>query len=273
MYAISSGAIIGIGVAALVVLAVLVLVVTSRRSDVRGAGALSRETRARDKGTRGEAGALATGREVERAARQATLVKAPEQAVEEWVAPDPEQVGVSRRHFLNVSAVTLMTASLGGFGAAVLAFLWPSGTSGFGGKVPVGKLEDIIAAIKLGNGFGYYPSARAWITAYPAAGRRSITINLQGCYVNRTFSLVQQFFPLEFVRAILDDGAWVIPIAIDTRFRETRRSRSAGNEWKPSSMSGFRPSAGIRASRGIFLRFSRRDRSDRRRMQTVSANV
>ena len=89
---------------------------------------------------------------------------------EEWVAPDPEQVGVSRRHFLNVSAVTLMTASLGCFGAAVLAFLWPSGTSGFGGKVPVGKLEDIIAAIKLGNGFGYYPSARAWITAYPAAG-------------------------------------------------------------------------------------------------------
>ena len=169
MYAISSGAIVGIGIAAIVVFAALVLLVTARRSDVRGAGALSRETRARDAGIAATTDHVATGREVEQAARAVAIVKAPETVLEPWTPPDAEQIGVTRRHFLNVSAITLMTASLGAFGAAVLGFLWPSGSGGFGGKVPVGKLEDIIARIKLGGGFGYFPEARAWITEYPSA--------------------------------------------------------------------------------------------------------
>ena len=173
MFAISSGAIVGIGIAAVVVLAVVVLLVTSRRSDVRGAGALSRETVNRDAGSPGapDVAAPATGREVERAAHTPSteLVKATNLVPVPWVPPDAEQVGVTRRHFLNVSTVTLMTASLGGFGAACIAFLWPSGTGGFGGKVPVGKLGDIKARIELGDGFGYFPEARAWITEYPAA--------------------------------------------------------------------------------------------------------
>ena len=51
MYAISSGAIVGIAIAAAVVLGALLVVVTARRSDVRGAGALSRETKTRDRAT------------------------------------------------------------------------------------------------------------------------------------------------------------------------------------------------------------------------------
>jgi len=169
MYAISSGAIVGIGIAAAVVLAALVVVVTARRSDVRGAGALSRETKSRDKASSVAAAAPATGREVERAARAGGVVTATETAPVTWTPPDADQLGVTRRHFMNISTITLMTASLGGFGAACIAFLWPSGSGGFGGKVPIGKLEDVIATIKQGNGFGYFPSARAWVTQYPSS--------------------------------------------------------------------------------------------------------
>jgi cytochrome b6-f complex iron-sulfur subunit len=169
MFAISSGAIVGIGIAVVVVLAALVVVVTARRSDVRGAGALSHETISRDKSSAVAVVSGPTGREVEAAARATALATTPEVAPVPWTAPDPEQIGMNRRHFLNVSAITLMTASLGGFGAAVLAFLWPSSTGGFGGKVPIGKLSDIIATIKQGNGFGYFPNARAWVTQYPSS--------------------------------------------------------------------------------------------------------
>jgi len=168
IYAISSGAIVGIGVAAAVVFGALVVVVTARRSDVRGAGALSRETKSRDRATAVVGAAAVSGREVERAARSTEIAVASDNAPVEWTPPDAEQIGVSRRHFLNVSAITLMTASLGGFGAAVLAFLWPSGTGGFGGKVPIGKVDDVLATIKQGKGFGYFPNARAWVTEYPA---------------------------------------------------------------------------------------------------------
>ena len=169
MYAISSGAIVGIGIAAAVVLAALVVVVTARRSDVRGAGALSRETKSRDKSSTVTAAAPVSGREVERSARSGGVATVTETATETWTPPDAEQVGVTRRHFLNVSSITLMTASLGGFGAAVIAFLWPSGTGGFGGKVPIGKVDDVLAVIKQGKGFGYFPNARAWVTEYPTS--------------------------------------------------------------------------------------------------------
>lgn len=169
MYAISSGAIVGIGIAAAVVLAALVVVVTARRSDVRGAGALSRETKSRDKASAVSAAVPQSGKDVERAARGGGVATVTETAPVVWTAPDPEQVGVTRRHFLNVSAITLMTASIGSFGAAVIAWLWPSGAGGFGGKVPIGKVDDVLAVIKQGKGFGYFPNARAWVTEYPAS--------------------------------------------------------------------------------------------------------
>ena len=45
----SSAVIIALAVAAIVVLFAVVLLVTARKADVRGAGALSRETRRRDR--------------------------------------------------------------------------------------------------------------------------------------------------------------------------------------------------------------------------------
>src|SRR3954451_1099673 len=111
----SSTAVILIAVVALVVLFGIVLLTAARRSDVRGAGALSRETRRRDKDAEIDA-PIATGREVERAAsaaRTATLVRAEPTTPVVWVAPDEEAIGVSRRQFLNRATVTLMSAGLG----------------------------------------------------------------------------------------------------------------------------------------------------------------
>ena len=63
-----------------------------------------------------------------------------------------------------------MSASIGAFTAAsFVAFLWPSGTGGFGGKVTVGKLGNIQDGIKQGGGFFYAPEAKSWITEYPSS--------------------------------------------------------------------------------------------------------
>jgi cytochrome b6-f complex iron-sulfur subunit len=48
-------------------------------------------------------------------------------------AARPEHIGVTRRQFFNRSIVTLMGLGLSGFGAAVLAFLWPQ-SGGFGSR-------------------------------------------------------------------------------------------------------------------------------------------
>ena len=61
-----------------------------------------------------------------------------------------------------------MSFSLAAFGAAVIGFLWPKQGGGFGGKIAVGKLDDIQADINAGKGFGYLPEARMWVTNYPS---------------------------------------------------------------------------------------------------------
>ena len=86
-----------------------------------------------------------------------------------WTPPDPEAIGESRRQFFNRATVTLMSVGLVTFAAsAFVAFLWPTGTGGFGGQVNVGKLGNIKDGIKQGGGFFYAAEARSWITEYPA---------------------------------------------------------------------------------------------------------
>jgi cytochrome b6-f complex iron-sulfur subunit len=167
----SNAAIIVIVVAAAVVLAAVAFVTAAKRSDVRGAGALSRETRRRDKDVEIDLPAAPTGREVELAAvgaRSLGLAKVQSQAPALWVPPDPEAIGVSRRQFFNRATVGLMGAGLTTFAAAgFVAFLWPTGSSGFGGKVGIGKLSEIIQSIRTSGGFFYTSEARAWVTEYP----------------------------------------------------------------------------------------------------------
>lgn len=162
----STGTIIAIVIIAAVVLGAIVVFTTVRSTDVRGAGALSRETRSRDK--KADIGAtVATGREVEATAKSSALVKAAPVEVAPWVAPDEEALGVSRRMFFNRAAVTLMSASLGAFGASLLAFLWKGASGGFGSKITVGKVDDVIQSIRSNKGFLYLSEARAWVTEYP----------------------------------------------------------------------------------------------------------
>ena len=167
----SPAVIIVIAVAALVVLAAVVLLTAARRSDVRGAGALSKETRRRDTASTVVGTDAPSGRDVERAAseaREAALRPAP-RALAEFRAPDPEEIGVSRRQFLNRATVSLMSAGLGTFAAAgFVAFLWPTAAPVFGGKVNVGKLDDILASIRSNGGFFYSSSARSYVTSYPS---------------------------------------------------------------------------------------------------------
>jgi len=153
-----------IAAAVLVVLAAVVVLTAARRKD--STGVLSRETRSRD--AAGEQSAK--GREYEReavTARSTALAVPPSVAVAPFSPPDPEVIGVSRRQFFNRATVTLMSAGLGGFGAAVIGFLWKGAEGGFGSKINAGKLTDIVAGIRSNKGFLYVPEARAWVTEYP----------------------------------------------------------------------------------------------------------
>jgi cytochrome b6-f complex iron-sulfur subunit len=172
----NSSSVIVIAVGAVVVLAALAFVTLARRSDVRGAGALSAETVRRDATARASSSEPVTTRtaavaEAEGVSARVGVALAPVQedsGLTPWIPPDADAIGVSRRQFFNRASISLMGASIGTFSAAsMVAFLWPTKTGGFGGKVPIGRYDDIVAGIRTGNGFFYAPDARAWLTQYP----------------------------------------------------------------------------------------------------------
>ena len=173
----STAAIIAIAIGVVVVLGAVSFFTLARRSDVRGAGALSGETVQRDKSARRSAEPVSTqttAADVEaaglasRTSSTAVAVR-PETEVVAWTPPDPDVIGVSRRQFFNRATVSLMSVSLAGFAAAsFVAFLWPSGTGGFGGAITVGKVGNIKDGINQGGGFFYAAEARSWVTEYPA---------------------------------------------------------------------------------------------------------
>jgi cytochrome b6-f complex iron-sulfur subunit len=169
-----------IAIPVLVVLAGVLLFATARRRDTGEAiGALARETRKRDRGSVAvldrETDAPVTGREVERAAalerREGgkALATVGATAPVAWVPPDPEALDITRRQFMNRGIVTFFGLGLAGFGASLLAFLWPQLTGGFGSEIAIGSTADVDAKISEGQGFAYYPEGRMWVTHYPAA--------------------------------------------------------------------------------------------------------
>ncbi len=164
-----------IAVPALVVLGGLVLFASMRRLDKETATrALSRETRRRDHHARPAlVSAAVAGRDLERTAALERLPPPIEPAVDTEVAPyvppDPEGISVTRRQFLNRSVLTFVALGLTGFGASVLAFLWPIPQRGFGSVIQVGKITDILSEITAGDGFYYYAQGRLWMTQYPLA--------------------------------------------------------------------------------------------------------
>jgi cytochrome b6-f complex iron-sulfur subunit len=154
----------------------VVLFAASRRRDSGGAtGALSRETVKRDK----PASALdeaemvgVSGRQVEASAALDRRPAAPATVsadIAPFVAPDADAIGISRRKFFNRSIIVMMGLGLSGFGAAILAFLWPMPKGGFGSKIRVGAVSDVLAKIAASKGFLYSAEGRMWLTAYPTS--------------------------------------------------------------------------------------------------------
>ena len=133
-----------IAIPVLVVLAGVLLFASARRRDTGEAiGALARETRKRDRGVgrrarprRGRARHRPGGRAGRRPRAARGLARRSPRSgpprPSPWVPPDPEVLGVTRRQFFNRGIVTFFGLGLAGFGAVVLAFLWPKLGGGFG---------------------------------------------------------------------------------------------------------------------------------------------
>ncbi len=176
-------------VAIVVVLAgaVVFLFATARRRATTGR--LSRETRQRDDSQPAAGSAPATppdggaaeGSATDEAARTraddarraigsggAVPVPAGERGVTKYVPVDEEELGVTRRQFFNRGILTATALGLGSFGAASLAFLWPTGGGGFGGKVSIGSIDDIDKSIADKQPY-YNAAAKVYIQPYPKA--------------------------------------------------------------------------------------------------------
>src|SRR5204863_1815906 len=77
-------------------------------------------------------------------------------------------LGVTRRQFLNRGLLTAVGFGLAAFAPAMLAFLWPTGSAGFGGKVKVDKSIPEVQAYIVANRQPYYiPLARTYLVPYP----------------------------------------------------------------------------------------------------------
>ena len=158
-----------------VIAAGTVLMITRGRATT---GDLSRETRKSDAGTPDlEPESTSTSTELElqgreradetRAQAGGVATRAPS-GVARYEPVDEEELGVTRRQFLNRGLLTTVGFSLTVFGGAVLGFLWPTSSGGFGGKVPAGKLSDILSQIASTQTPFYVPLARTYINPYPA---------------------------------------------------------------------------------------------------------
>ncbi|MDQ4070701.1 MAG: Rieske 2Fe-2S domain-containing protein, partial [Actinomycetota bacterium] len=76
-------------------------------------------------------------------------------------------LGVTRRQVLNRGIVGTMALAVSGFGAACVAMLWPSLTGGFGSKIRVGALDEIMEEIADTKEPYYVGAGRTYIVPYP----------------------------------------------------------------------------------------------------------
>lgn len=155
--------------------ALVFLLATGRRRATTGR--LSRETRQRDRETETPAPSaeLATTdasdeararADEARAAAGGVPAKRSGSGVARYEPIDPEELGVTRRQFFNRGVLLGLALGVSGFGAAALAFLWPSTAGGFGGRINVGSLDDVETAFGRKEPF-YNASAKVWLVPYP----------------------------------------------------------------------------------------------------------
>ena len=170
-----TGTLLSISVVVLVLLAgVFVFATTRSRDRVSAIGALSRETRRKDRSQAAlveEEAETQTGREVERSAALARVdgdLVATRPAAPAIRQPlEPEAYGVTRRQFFNRGITAMFAIGLAGFGATNIAFLWPSLSGGFGTKIKAGKLQDLLDQMRATKEPVYVPEGRFYIQPYP----------------------------------------------------------------------------------------------------------
>ena len=171
----STGTLLSISVVALLLLAgVFVFATTRSRDRVSAIGALSRETRRKDRSKAAlveEEAETPSGREVERSAALARvggdLVATPAAAPAVRQPLEPEAYGVTRRQFFNRSITAMFALGIAGFGATNIAFLWPSLSGGFGSKIRAGKLQDLLDTMRATKDPVYVPEGRFYLQPYP----------------------------------------------------------------------------------------------------------
>jgi cytochrome b6-f complex iron-sulfur subunit len=172
---VDASAVLIIAIPVLLVLAAVMVLGTARRR--AATGRLSWETRASDRSEAGEPGTELARTEDDldaeararaaAAGQAASPVPAGARTPAERVPVDEEELGVTRRQFFNRGILTGVGISVGAFGVASLAFLWPREAEGFGGKITVGSIDAIETAF--GDKLPFYNAeARTYIVAYPS---------------------------------------------------------------------------------------------------------
>ncbi|MCA1692602.1 MAG: ubiquinol-cytochrome c reductase iron-sulfur subunit [Acidimicrobiales bacterium] len=114
-----------------------------------------------------------SGRDVERSValeRHRDTGPAPAPPAPPPAIPDEETLGVTRRQVLNRGIVASMLVAISGFGGSMLAMLWPSLSGGFGAKVRVGRMEEVLDEIAQTKEPFYYAAGRFYINPYPKEG-------------------------------------------------------------------------------------------------------
>ena len=80
--------------------------------------------------------------------------------------PPAKKPQVSRRSFLRTAWLGALGASVAGFGAGTVYFLWPNLSEGFGSKIRAGDKAKIDADIKANKGYAYVPEGRFYLVPY-----------------------------------------------------------------------------------------------------------
>jgi cytochrome b6-f complex iron-sulfur subunit len=151
--------------------AITVLLIGRRSAST---GALSRETKARDRANSGATASTST--ELEPALVGAAATTSGEVATRGTTLPvryEPipeEEIGVTRRQVLNRGILTMIgVGAAAPFGLALLGFLWPTGKGGFGGEVVLDvSIKDALQQVADTKKPFYSPSARSYVVPYPA---------------------------------------------------------------------------------------------------------
>ncbi len=88
--------------------------------------------------------------------------------------PAARKPQVSRRSFLRTTWLAALGASIAGFGAGTVFFLWPNLTEGFGTKIKAGTKAKINADITANKGYAYVPDGRFYLVPYDGNGTNTI---------------------------------------------------------------------------------------------------